>query len=324
MFAELPKIFDKNFALSYFFPSLVFIILSKYVLLVAGIDQNILPYLNGEPVNDLSILALFSYLGGIILLISNKEIYRFLEGYGKYHPLKAFEFEKKRYRNIIQEVEKLDNEYYSPNFTPEARKRRTELMHKLSAEFPDKEELVLPTSFGNVIRSFEVYPRVMYGIEYIDSWSRLQAVMPGDFRGLIDDAKARTDLWVNFQFAAVVIAIQAGELSFLKQSWILFCLSIIFLLLSYICGQHATACAFDWGDYAKSSFDIFMPKLREALGFPEPKNRKEEKAQWLRFSQAIIFRLPEHIPEYRRSDTPTSRPSQKRKPKTEVSKNRKN
>jgi hypothetical protein len=317
MFAELPKIFDKNFALNYFFPSFIFIVLAGYIFQIAGITQNILPYLDGELLNDLSVIALFSYLGGILLLITNRELYRFLEGYGKLNPFRLISrFERSRYQKIVREVEVLDKQYFSPNFSDKSRMKRTALMEQISNRFPDKEYLLLPTPFGNILRSFEVYPRVMYGIEYIDSWSRLQAVMPSEYRALVDNAKAETDLWVNFQVLTTLLIIQTGCFLSITRIPLLLLFLLIFFYLNIFSMGRAISHAFGWGDYVKSSFDIFVPKLRETLGFPLAKNREAERKQWIEFSQAIIFRLPFIMPEAKKTDGKPRRTNKKRQPKS--------
>ena len=134
MFGELPKIFDKNFALSYFFPSFIFIVVAGYLFQVAGMTQTKLPYINGELINDLSVIALFSYLGGIILLLINTMIYRFLEGYGNLNPFKLiYFFERRRYQHAVHDIELLDEEYracieQSKEFPIKSRMKRNELM----------------------------------------------------------------------------------------------------------------------------------------------------------------------------------------------------
>jgi hypothetical protein len=65
--------------------------------------------------------------------------------------------------------------------------------------------LTLPTRFGNAIRSFEVYSRIIYGLEAIDGWPRLLAVIPADYRQAIDDAKAQVDFWVNIWMGSLLI-----------------------------------------------------------------------------------------------------------------------
>ena len=53
---------------------------------------------------------------------------------------------------------------------------------------------------GTLSALFEVYPRVMYGLESIEGWDRILAVVPKDYRTLMDSAKAQTDFWINIVF----------------------------------------------------------------------------------------------------------------------------
>lgn len=90
--------------------------------------------------------------------------------------------EKRRYQKVLNEVEKLDDAFRecinsNREFPSKSRIKRNNLMRRLGEEFPDKEEYLLPTPFGNVLRSFEIYPRYMYGFESIDGWGRLLAVI---------------------------------------------------------------------------------------------------------------------------------------------------
>lgn len=67
--------------------------------------------------------------------------------------------------------------------------KRNRLKLEIVESFPDQERWLLPTSFGNTIRAFEVYPRVMYGIDSIIGWNRLLGVIPKEYGDLYNDAK---------------------------------------------------------------------------------------------------------------------------------------
>ena len=78
-------------------------------------------------------------------------------------------------------------------------------MHQETIQFPDEEAWLLPTSFGNTIRAFEVYPRVMYGLDAIPGWLRILAVIPKDYRESVDNAKAQVDFWLNLWFLSILM-----------------------------------------------------------------------------------------------------------------------
>jgi len=309
MFGELPKLFDRNFAVGFFLPIAIFITLSGLILSQYGFAPDFISYIATDLLVGTTILGLLSWVGGILLLAVNRDLYRIMEGYGKFNPVKLFQwFEKRRYQKAVSELEKLDDEYrecYAAKreFPVKSRTRRNEIMRQLAEEFPDKEEYLLPTPFGNVLRSFEIYPRVMYGLEAIDGWGRLLAVVPKDYTELIDSAKSQVDFWINMAVILVLLQIEYISLTYIfNQGALNWWIVLLLIALGTIPPIRATSAAREWGDLIKSAFDMFTPKMRESLGFNVPKDRNEETRQWTQFSQAIIYRLPNRIPELKKQE----------------------
>ena len=249
-----------------------------------------------------------------MLLAINRDLYRIMEGYLKYNPIKLFGWmEKWRYQRIVKELENLDEEYRKcidsdKEFPVKSRTRRNELMRQLAEEFPDKEEYLLPTPFGNVLRSFEIYPRYMYGLEAIDGWGRLLAVIPKDYLELIDATRAQVDFWVNLGVVFILLQIEYIVLVFMTRSPLQWWVVLLFIFLGTLAPLRATSAAREWGDFVKSAFDVYRFNLLESLGIELPKSREEEKALWTKYSQAIIYRLPESLPQLKKSSTkPTAK-----------------
>ena len=309
MFGELPKLFDRNFAVGFFLPVAVFITLSGLILSPYVFSVNISSFIEIDLLVGTTVLGLLSWVGGVVLLAVNRDLYRFMEGYGTLNPMKLFGwFEKRRYRNTVNELDKLDDEYLAcieaeEEFPAKSRQKRNRLIRRLAEEFPDQEEYLLPTPFGNVLRSFETFPRVMYGIDSIPAWGRLLAVISKEYIELIDGAKAQVDFWANLGLVFILIQIEYVGLVFAMGNQLNFWIVGLWVVLGTIAPLRATSSAREWGDYVKSAFDVFAPKLRETLGIELPKNREEEFAQWQRFNQAIIYRIPEQMPELKQTDT---------------------
>jgi hypothetical protein len=220
---------------------------------------------------------------------------------------------------VKSELEKLDDEYREcidadEEFPVKSRTRRNELLRQLAEEFPDKEEYLLPTPFGNVLRSFEVYPRYMYGFEAIDGWGRLLAVIPKDYLELIDAARAQVDFWVNLGFIFILLQIEYIVLASLTGTPLQWWVVLLFIILGTIAPMRATSAAREWGDFVKSAFDIYRFKLLESFGIELPNSREEERKLWTRYSQAIIYRLPEILPDLKK-DTTSPKKRQLKKPK---------
>lgn len=112
MFGELPKLFDRNFAVGFFLPVAIFITLSGLVLSQYGFGPDVSVYLETNLLIGTTILGISSWVGGIVLLAINRDLYRLMEGYGTYNPLKIFTWlEKRRYQRVLDQIEKLDDEY---------------------------------------------------------------------------------------------------------------------------------------------------------------------------------------------------------------------
>ena len=170
------------------------------------------------------------------------------------------------------------------------------LLRTLAEQYPDNRDWILPTSFGNTLRSFEIYSRVMYGIDSIPTWSRLQAVIPVEFAAHIDSAKARLDFWLNLLVTGFILLISYFVLAFLDKlqfSWLFLILNISLTTISY---YRMVSAAFSWGDYVKADYDVFLPDLHKKLCFISPTNAGQEFDQWQNFSRAILYRDRESIP----------------------------
>lgn len=313
MFGELPKLFDRNFVIGFFLPVAVFITFSILIVNPYPFGTQVIDFLKSDLLVGTTALGLLSWVGGIVLLALNRDLYRTMEGYLKYNPLKLFGWmEKRRYQRVVNELEKLDHEYrecidLDKEFPTKSRTKRNELMRQLAEEFPDKEEYLLPTPFGNVLRSFEVYPRYMYGFEAIDGWGRLLAVIPKDYLELIDAARAQVDFWVNLGVVFILLQIEYIGLAFITGNPLQWWVVILFIFLGTIAPMRATSAAREWGDFVKSAFDVYRFNLLESLGMDIPKTREEEKVLWTKYSQAIIYRLPEILPDLKTTGNPKTK-----------------
>jgi hypothetical protein len=186
----------------------------------------------------------------------------------------------------------------------EVQARIDELAQNLVERFPEDKADVLPTAFGNTIRAFEVYPKVMYGIDAIPGWLRLQTVIPKDYRALIDEAKALTDFWVNLWIGSYLIIFIWIVLVVLQREFKMVWLPPVIVVLAYLISKRARSAAVGWGELVKAAFDVFLPRLRSKLEHPDQTDSSQAHSQWESFSQAMIYRVPESLPN-RTAKVPT-------------------
>lgn len=328
MFTELPKLFDRNFAMGYVLPSVAFFVVSLLLLDVFQMTTLTSFMQDTNPIVGTALIVILAWGGGLVLLALNWEIYRFLEGYWGSILIDFFSgIERWRFSRITKnselldaEIEKLDAEItaleskdslVTSTEREKKQKQRSKKQLKLNyldreyaEHFPLNSSNLLPTSFGNTIRAFEDYPRIMYGIDGIPGWDRLQFVIPKDDRELIESAKAQTDLWTNVWFLALFFIIEYSALAIHKSDLKLFPHVPIFtLFIAWISSTRATSAAVGWGAMLKASFDIYLSDLGEKLGYELSSIRTGEQNFWKVYSQAIIYRRPdvlEGLPQQKR------------------------
>ena len=76
MFNDVTKLLDRNFAIGYFFPAVIFIVVN--ICLFPGNPLTLRPNTQYGSVVSVAVVA---WLTGVSLLIANKQILRFREGY---------------------------------------------------------------------------------------------------------------------------------------------------------------------------------------------------------------------------------------------------
>lgn len=203
MFGEIPKIFDRNFVVGYALPSACFLAVSLGFTHNGDIAKIMTTW-------DGAAFLVAAFLIGIVLLAANRLIMRMLEGYAPFHPARILKpVQRWRFRHLRKRIKEADDkylDYQNKRMTIPAKvhSERQRLNSRLVERYPDEERYVLPTVFGNTMRAFERYSRVMYKFDLIEGWNRLIAVIPKDYLKLIDTAKAETDLWVNLWFLSLL------------------------------------------------------------------------------------------------------------------------
>jgi hypothetical protein len=320
-FAELPKILSGNFVAAFFLPALLFQ-LWMLALVHSGHAIDLLTYLLGSDptgpaaeswVNRVASVAAVAGVIAVVLAMLNRQIIRFLEGYGRLNPLRLFgSIERWRFKRLharIKELEVQRGELKSHPPQDHSQladlERRLGELHRLAAErFPTNEEFVLPTALGNTIRAFEAYPWAIYRIDPIYCWNRLLACLPRDFREIVDASRSQFDFWVNIAVLGAISAALCGGVALFptvlrhaalsvpsqeKLAWFAF----ISLVVTLVALRSAKLAALEWGDLFKASFDLYHPTLAATLGYRLPADRRKQRRFWRGLNRVFIYRNPE-------------------------------
>jgi hypothetical protein len=294
---ELNKLFGRDFVIGFFVPASIFVAMSAAMLrafeklpLWLRVDPT-------DPLKDTTFLALVTLAAAFFLMAGNRLLFRVLEGYWPFDLGRRLNyFQRRRFRKLHSRIRELTAErdecrVQNREFTEKHERNRLVLL--AAQRFPSKESLVLSTSFGNAVRAFEDYPRIMYGFESINGWSRLNAVMPKSYQDTLGNMRSMTDFWVNLWFLSLLFATE----------WLLVAYRVrpgrtsLYIPFAGICvalfaSVQARVAAEQWGEWVKAGFDIYLPLLCEKWGFVHPQNMEAERQLWQGLSRAIVFRNP--------------------------------
>jgi hypothetical protein len=310
---ELNKIFEKDFVIGYAIPASAFMATTMGLLKGFGRLPGWLAIDPKDPLKDTTFVALITLVLAIVLMAINPMLFRLLEGYWFFDLGHRLNFiQRRRWRRLHGDLDALKKEWEKcqeedRTFTKWAELRK--LAGSAAKDFPSEESLVLPTSFGNTVRAFENYAVVMYNFEPITGWSRLNSVLPAEYREIMDGARADMDLWINTWFLSLITLGEIMALNWMTglhpYKWIWLATFCVILLASW----RARVSAAQWGEWVKGAFDVYLPELSKKMGYSRPPNREEELYFWTELGRAITFRNPEAldaIEKYR--EKPTSGP----------------
>jgi hypothetical protein len=305
MFSAVSGHFTRSLVFGAFLPILLFVAAaSPVVVFLAGGGLDLTPVeLWSDKTTILSIIVVA--LTGLIYSL-NTPLIRFYEGY----PWGRTAFgrrRKRKYRERIEKMLALQSRLLAvrgglPDGVEKRRLQRAlnEVSRYTVSSFPGK-DMALPTRLGNVIRSFEEYPRQQYGISAIPLWPRLVAKIDKEYAAVTDETKTSFDFFLNCSFLASVLAalaalagVRAGvdaARAVAGAGWIWPSLGFVFL--AYGCYVASLSAAAAWGVQVKGAFDLFRLALLKQLGYEYTfKTLEEERDVWRKVSRQIMFGDP--------------------------------
>jgi hypothetical protein len=310
MFGGLPKLFDRSFFIGYFLPaSLLFSGVSANLFAFGYVDEKLLKYLADKSTFGVAISLVIIWLFSILLMAFNRPFIRILEGYGDSNPARislALQQEKFRakaepYLGKVARV--LDARRRG---VPETEEFDEFDVWQAASNYPDEIGLVLPTRLGNVMRAYEVYADLVYGIESIVAWPRLLMVIPEHARESIRDGESLFHFAVNALLIGVLtLVISSGFVAdLLYHDGITGMATVISWPIILVLVLAAFFAWFSWswllpetarqrGEQVKSAFDLYRSTLAEVLGFQLPTTEAEERIMWRLISRRMMLRVSE-------------------------------
>jgi hypothetical protein len=163
MLTGLPRLLGRGFLIGFVLPATLFLLALK--TLDQAFQLNLLAIPKDTDVLGVVIFPFAIIFLGILLIAVNRPLIRLLEEYGRANPFKILLSRKvdkfnKEIKPVLDEKRRLDqvrkHDSGAQSKMPDFSKRLLEAV----TNYPDEAEFVLATRFGNIMRAFEVYPRV--------------------------------------------------------------------------------------------------------------------------------------------------------------------
>jgi hypothetical protein len=311
LFSQISGKFSKSLVFGCFFPVVFFVLLdwilfAPYMPPARGLVKS-LTALEKEW-QTLAVGGLTVLFSGLLYLL-NTPIVRFYEGYPWQHSLIGGMMKRvhtARWKSTVDWGVGLRalldaGGSGSAEVDRTLRNERDALERSFAAEFPSQQGSVLPTELGNVIRSFEDYPRRQYGMSAIPLWPRLVAVIDPQYATSVDDVKSSFDFMINVSFLS---GVSAGGLLLLglgaRLGWegptpgLAWGAQLAGLALAcFVFYRGSIAQAQAWGDMVRGAFDLYRGKLLSQLGFQQqPTDLLQERKLWRAISLQMIYGDP--------------------------------
>lgn len=169
---------------------------------------------------------------------------------------------------------------------------------RIGTDFPDAEDLILPTRLGNTIRSFEHYPQKRYGMDAVALWPRLIAKIDKDYAAGVDGAKTSFDFMLNCSTLSLLLGLlllvlglfYPGHLNTARGTIVWVAEVAALWALSHLSYYLSVGRARAWGDMVRGAFDLYRWDLLKQLGYNSaPETPEAERELWQNISKRIIY-----------------------------------
>ena len=159
--------------------------------------------------------------------------------------------------------------------------------------FPLDDDLLKPTSLGNVLAAAEEYSFQVYRLDSVIWWPRLATLLPETFRTQVDIALTPMLTVLNLTSIFILGALVEGYLLLSQHHWFLCGFSILSgLLLARVCYTAAINQAVVYGRFVRVAFDLYRHDILKQMHIPVPDNLVGERILWDLLTEWHYFYRP--------------------------------
>ena len=293
MFGALPKLFDRSFFIGYFLPaSLLFSGIVGNLVAFVDLGPKFWDFLAQKSTFGAAVSIVIVWLISIFLMAITRPLIRFLEGYGRRNPLTIFQDQHER--DFKGEIEPLLGTFKNVmdariNAMPDPGDVNRGKLRAAVTNYPERAGLILPTRLGNIMRAYERYSDIVYGIESIIMRPRLLMIIPETARDRIREGESLFHFALNILFSGIITLLLFVGLSAVSLygnhspgamygfSWPAICAPLMSVFFAWLGWWLLPIAAVQRGEQVKSIFDLYRAPLAEALGLQLPATDADER-----------------------------------------------
>ena len=216
------------------------------------------------------VLALIALAVALLLALNSTFFHRIFEGY--VWPTSWFDAgcrRQLRRRNRLQRA--LDSERH---------RARMQLLQERLELYPEYEQFILPTRFGNAVRSMETYSKTRYRLDVRSLWQEFKAVAPEPLLKQVEDAEAVVNFFLGSVCLAALFAVLAIGIGLSEsdaRAVIAGVIAVPLARLLYLGGVQSVRA---WRDAIQALISLGRWELAKAYGLKVPERLVDERLMW--------------------------------------------
>ena len=287
---DVAGVFSRYFIVGFFLPAFFTTLILAHV-----VDEQSLPalYLNASGGAQILIIGGAGLFVGLVASGLHESVLRLYEGY----PLEGARDKRGfnlPYRVTIKRWQDRFDAHATVKSQPTPSRARTDAAQTLARLYPATREQLLPTRFGNAVRSFERHPRSRYGLDGVVIWPRIALLLTDQEQQIVADAQTDVAFFVNASVFAIVLgclviadAIAHGALPF-GLCW-LYALPFVVAWAAY---RLSVGAAVRWGDTFRAVVDVHRLDLYARLGVRTFASDEDERRVANAVNRMLLFGEP--------------------------------
>lgn len=159
----------------------------------------------------------------------------------------------------------------------------------LQSRFPERDEDLQPTLFGNIIASASEHPRIAYSMEGRVWWARLSPLLPESFQDTLASAQSPMMALFNLSIVCCLLALVTILLGILTSSWLTaVAFAACSLVLARLAYRAAVSQAAEVSSMLCVAFDLYRYEILDQLDRPHPENLADERTLWKQLTHEVL------------------------------------